>query len=716
MMLDKKNFLEKISSYDSNINISLVEKACDIAIDAHGKQLRESGEPYYHHPFEVALIIARMKLDTSTIITALLHDTVEDTHLTLKDIEEVFGNEVSKLVDGVTKLTKIESQSEQLRQAENFRKLLLAISEDIRVLLVKLADRVHNMRTLKYVKSPEKRLRKAHETMEIYAPLAERIGIQTFKNELQDLAFSELHFEARSSIIHRLDFLRKEGAVVVDKIVANICKLIEEADIKANVIGREKTPCSIWQKMEKKNIGFEQLSDIMAFRILVNDVTECYKVLGVIHSNYHMVPENFKDFISTPKSNGYQSIHTVVIGPEQQRIEIQIRTYSMHEVAEYGVAAHWTYKQNRSYDIVEGKQYRWVRELLDILDQAVDAEEFLENTKMEMYYDQVFCFTPKGNLIALPKGATPVDFAYAVHSKIGHTCVGAKVNGRIVPLRFHLKNGDQVEIIRSRTQVPSPAWEKFVVTGKARSEVKRFIRAKQKEEYTHLGKAIVSKVLKQENIDINEKIIEKALTIFKKKNIDDFYASIGEGTIAKSELLKLLPNTKFSKALKDKFSFLNFRRKKAALKDNPLSIKGLIPGMALHYAGCCHPLPGDSIVGIVHTGKGITIHTADCEILENFINTPERWVSVSWDKEGSSNIHIGRVKIILAHEAGSLATISNTIAKYHTNIINLKITNRTTDYFEMLIDLEVQGSQHLTNILTGLRSKDCVHSAERYKL
>ncbi len=712
-MLTQSELIDKILAYNSHANVEAINQAYDFAVKAHGSQKRESGDPYYQHPLEVAGIMAEMKLDTDSIITAFLHDTVEDTDVTLEELEKSFGIEVARLVDGVTKLTKIEFQPDHIRQAENFRKLLLAMSEDIRVLLVKLADRLHNMRTLHFVKSPEKRLRIAHETMEIYAPLAERIGMQKIKHELQNLAFAELHPEAHHSIISRLEYLRQEGSAVIDRTVQHIHTTLRIAGLQATVSGREKAPCSIWQKMERKNINFEQLSDIMAFRVMVDAVPECYQALGAVHSAYHMIPGSFKDFISTPKANNYQSLHTVVMGPEQQRIEIQIRTFDMHAIAEMGVAAHWSYKQGANYSI-DGRQYRWIRELLDILEKASGPEEFLENTKLEMYYDQVFCFTPKGSLIALPRGATPVDFAYAVHSDVGHNCVGAKINGRIVPLRTQLQNGDQVEIIRSKTQVPSPGWEKFVVTGKARSEIKRFIRTQQREEYISLGKAILVKALRQEGLELNEKILEPALQIFRNKTIEDIYASVGEGTITRSDIIKVLfPNRKPKTSLKNRFSFLRFRNKNTH-NNEPVPIKGLIPGMAMHFAGCCHPLPGDRIVGIVHTGKGVTIHRIDCEMLENYASTPERWLDVSWDKESSEAHHSGCIKAVLSHEAGSLAVLANTIAKDMGNISNLKILSRSTDFFEIMVDIDVRGAQHLSTIIASLRGKSCIHSVERY--
>lgn len=710
--MDQKTLIDEVCKYDPYANRDVLARACEFSEEAHGKQLRASGDPYYHHPLEVAYILAEFKLDHSTIITALLHDTVEDTHITLETIEKEFGKDIAQLVDGVTKLTKIEHQTEHTRQAENFRKLLVAMSEDIRVLLVKLADRLHNMRTLHYVKSPEKRMRIAHETMEIFAPLAERIGMQQVKNELQDLAFAELHPEARESIISRLEYLRKHGDIFIEKIVEEINQTIKKANINAKIFGREKTPCSIWKKMERKNISFEQLSDIMAFRILVTSVEDCYRTLGIIHSTYQVVPGTFKDFISTPKDNGYRSLHTIVMGPEQRFIEVQIRTEEMHEIAEYGVAAHWSYKQGREYK-KDGKQYKWIRELLYILEHASDSEEFLEHTKLEMYYDQVFCFTPKGDIIALPRGATPVDFAYAVHSNIGFHCAGAKVNGRIVPLRTELNNGDQVEIITSKTQVPSPAWEKFVVTGRAQSEIRRFVRARKREEYTKLGNSIVAKAFKEEGVKPTEEVLANALKILSKKSINDIYMAVGEGLLTGNDIIRAcFPEQKAKKGL-NPFSLLSFHKKEK--KKDSLPIKGLIPGLAVYFAECCHPIPGDKIIGVVTTGKGMTIHTSDCEVLANFSNTPERLMDVSWEKESSQQTHKGRIKVLLSHEPGSLAALANVISKEKGNISNLKITNRTSDFFELWVDIDIRGANHLTTIITSLRADAHIQSVERYR-
>src|SRR5579864_4495338 len=526
-MMRQFELVELVKSYDPKADEGALNRAYVYSMKAHGAQLRASGDPYFSHPVEVAGLLAQMKLDSASIVTGLLHDTVEDTVATLDDIERLFGPEITRLVDGVTKLSRIELQSDQTRQAENFRKLVLAMSEDIRVLLVKLADRLHNMRTLRFIKDADKRRRIARETMEIYAPLAERIGMHEMKDQLEDLAFSELHPEARQSIIARLAFLREKGGDLVSRVIAELKDVLKQHGVEAQVTGREKSPYSIWRKMQRKNVGFEQLSDIMAFRVAVENVEQCYQTLGVLHSQYPVVPGRFKDYISTPKPNQYRSLHTAVIGPERQRIEIQIRTPEMHEVAELRVAAHWVYKQGAPK--TEGRQYRWLRELLDIIEHAPDPQEFLEHTKLEMFQDQVFCFTPKGDLIELPRGATAVDFAYAVHSQIGDTCVGAKINGRLVPLRTTLANGDQVDIVTSKAQTPSPTWERFVVTGKARARIRRFIRTQQRQQYLDLGKAIVQKAFRQESQEFTEKALEPVLPSFDAETAEDLYVAVGQG-------------------------------------------------------------------------------------------------------------------------------------------------------------------------------------------
>lgn len=717
-MMRQFELVERVRSYDPTADEDALNRAYVFALQKHGSQTRASGDPYFSHPVEVAGILTEYKLDTSTIITALLHDTIEDTDATLDEIRKLFGEEVARLVDGVTKLTRIQLQSDHSKQAENFRKLLLAMSEDIRVLMVKLADRVHNMRTLHYIKKPEKRHRIAMETMEIYAPLAERIGMDEFKTELEENAFAELHPDARDSIVARLRFLEEQGGDLVNRIIGELRRTLDDGEVRCEITGREKSPYSIWRKMQRKDVAFEQLSDIMAFRITVASVEDCYRALGVIHAAYPMVPGRFKDYISTPKPNGYQSLHTGVIGPERHRIEIQIRTSAMHEVAEMGVAAHWSYKQGDSGPMTEGRQYRWVRELLEILEHASNPEEFLEHTKLEMFQDQVFCFTPKGDLINLPRGATPVDFAYNVHSEVGDTCVGAKVNGRMVPLRSQLANGDQVEIITNPKQTPSPEWERFVVTGKARARIRRYVRNQQRDQNIELGRKILHHAFRSEGYELTEKGLHGVLARFRCDSNDDLYCIVGEGQVTGHDVVSAVyPGIKMTKVgnVVSLMRGLAQKSKKPGYDGAGLPIKGLIPGMALHYARCCHPLPGDRIVGIVTTGKGVTIHTIDCDQLEQFSDQPERWLDLAWDEgvEGQPQHHVGRVNLVVANEPGSLGALSTVIAKNLGNITNLKITNRTTDFFDMIVDIDVRDVKHLVNIIAALRATPAVNSVER---
>jgi len=715
-MMRQFELVDRVTRYDPTADEDALNRAYVYATQMHGKQLRESGDPYFSHPIEVAGILTDYKLDCASIITALLHDVIEDTAATVEDVKRLFGQEVATLVDGVTKLAKIKLQADgTTRQAENFRRLVLAMSNDIRVLLVKLADRLHNMRTLHFVKKPEKRRRIALETMEIYAPLAERIGMHVIKDELQDLAFQELHPDARDSILKRLSFLEEQGKQLKAQVLEELYKVMQEHGLEPQISGRVKSPYSIWEKMHRKDVDFEQLSDIMAFRVMVGSLEDCYRALGVIHASYRMVPDRFKDYISTPKANGYQSIHSAVLGPRNHRIEVQIRTQEMHEVAERGVAAHWSYKQGARQN-VDGKQYRWLRELIEILEHTTSPDEFLEHTKLAMYPDQVFCFTPKGDVINLPVGGTPVDFAYAVHTDVGNRCAGAKVNGRLVPLRHVLSNGDQVEIATSKTQTPSPDWENFVVSGKARAQIRRFIRAKQREQYASLGKQMLSREFTKSGYTYTEKGLEGVLNRFRTPTVEDLCAEVGAGTIsAREAVTAVYPGLKSSHGLArviHPFS-RNWSRGKSDPDSAPIPIKGLIPGMAIKYAGCCHPLPGDRIVGIVNTGKGVTIHTIDCDQLEAYAEEPERWLDLAWDDDATNGVHTGRLKVVVGNHMGTLSELSTVIAKNLGNITNLKITNRTADFFDMMIDVEVHDVRHLTNIIAALRASSSVNSVER---
>ncbi|MCM2343825.1 MAG: bifunctional (p)ppGpp synthetase/guanosine-3',5'-bis(diphosphate) 3'-pyrophosphohydrolase [Alphaproteobacteria bacterium] len=717
-MIEPSPLIAQIKTYDPDFDPTPVNRAYEYAKKMHEGQTRSSGEPYYTHPLEVAGLLANMKMDTPTIITAILHDTLEDTSATYDEVKAQFGEEVATLVNGVSKLSRIEGQTVEGKQAENFRKLVLAMSEDIRVLLVKLADRLHNMRTLHHIQKPEKRQRIARETIEIYVPLAERIGLHNLKEELEDLCFAQLNPEARESIANRLSFLRQEGTEVVQEIIDELRSLMAASGINAEVAGREKTKYSIWRKMQRKNVSFEQLSDIMAFRIVVDNIEQCYGALGLVHSTYPTVPGRFKDYISTPKPNGYRSIHTTVIGPANHRVEVQIRTRDMQEEAELGVAAHWAYKSGKKAEKKDAKQYRWLRDLLEILEQEQRPEELLENTKLELFQDQVYVFTPKGDLIELPAGSTPVDFAYAVHSGVGDKCVGSKINGRIAPLNTKLNNGDQIDIITAKNQSPSPTWERFVVTGKARSHIRRFVRQQQRDQYSALGKAMLQKIFQQEGYEFTDKAVAHVVPQFRMDEIDDLYAGIGQGNLVAREIFRtIFPAHKTPTAKKPTDAEVEqqaIQARKGGGAGKPMPIKGLIPGMAVHYARCCHPLPGDRIVGIVTTGKGVTVHTIDCETLENFADTPERWLDVSWDDgPDSPESHVGRLQVTISNVAGALGTLSTVIGKNGGNIINLKITSRSLDFWDMLLDVYVNDTRHLNNIIAALRATPQIASVER---
>ena len=715
-MLRQFELVERVRTYDPSVDEDAINRAYVFAMKAHGTQLRASGDPYFSHPIEVAGILADMKMDGASIVTALLHDVVEDTTYSQDDIKKIFGNEIARLVDGVTKLTQIKLQSDHTQQAENFRKLVLAMSDDIRVLLVKLADRLHNMRTLSHIKNLEKRLHIANETMDIFAPLAERMGMHEIRDELYDLAFKEINPDARESILSRLSFLRVEGAGLVKKIIRELGKTLKAAGLETRITGREKTPHSIWLKMRSKAVEMEQLSDIIAFRVVMTSVDQCYQALGILHGSYPVVPGTFKDYISTPKPNDYRSLHTTLIGPKKQRIEVQIRTQEMNEVAEFGVAAHWSYKQNIPGR--EGRQYRWLRELLDILENASGPEEFLEHTKLEMFHNQVFCFTPKGELIALPRGATSLDFAYMVHTEVGNTCAGARINGVMMPLKTELANGDQVEIVRSKKPNLSADWENIVITGKAQSCIRRFIHSRERQEFLDLGRNILKKAFDKEDLPCTKRALGKVLNHFNYGTVEDLYIAVGHGDHTAKEVIRnLYPDHQILADDEGKVIALTKaigRRMRRKKKGFAVPIKGLTPGMAVHFGGCCYPIPGDRIVGIVTSGKGVAIHTIDCETLEKLDEESERWLDVTWDEgRAAEKSHVGRIYVVLANEAGSLGNLSTTIGKNMSNITNLRITNRSSDFFEMIVDLEVKDVKHLANIVAALRATTAINSVER---
>ncbi|GBQ71926.1 GTP pyrophosphokinase [Ameyamaea chiangmaiensis NBRC 103196] len=721
--------IRRIAAYNPDVDRALIERAFTVASEAHAEQKRDNGEPYITHPIAVANILASFQMDAASIATGLLHDTVEDTGVTQDRLVADFGKTIAELVDGVTKLTRLELQSDRTKQAENFRKLVLAMSRDIRVLIVKLADRLHNMRTLHYVQRTDRRQRIARETMDIYAPLAERIGMDRVKTELQNLSFAQLDPEANATIRARLNYLRGQGADIIEEVRKELTRLCHEAGIaEIEVTGREKSPFSIWEKMQSRNVAFEQLSDIMAFRLIVPSREDCYVALGAVHAAYPVIAGRFKDYISTPKSNGYQSLHTGVTlrHPRNQKIEVQIRTAEMHDVAENGVASHWAYKQvpdaRPDGPALGLRKPRWVQDLLEILEDSAAPDEFLENTKLELYQDQVFCFTPKGQLISLPRGATPIDFAYAVHSQVGDACVGAKINGRLMPLRHELQNGDQVEIMTARGGTPSPSWERFAVTGKARARIRRYVAAQQRQTYVDNGRASLTKAFRQEGVDGSERVLEGILKDLKMASVEDLYVAVGNGNVGPKDVVHAayaeLRQT--PRAPRMVPGLTPRAPSPAKTTGSSLPLVGIGSGIAVHFAGCCHPLPGDRIVGIVSTGKGITIHTATCQTLGSFAATPERFMDVDWDYEviergARGEPLIGRVSVVAANEPSVLATLTNAAAKYDGSVVNLKIINRQLDFMEVLVDLEVRDLRHLSSVIAGLRGASGVSQVERAK-
>jgi guanosine-3',5'-bis(diphosphate) 3'-pyrophosphohydrolase len=697
-MLRQYELVERVKAYDPDADEALINRAYVFSVAKHGTQKRASGDPYFSHPIEVAGILTELLLDDRTIVTALLHDTIEDTLTTTEEIERLFGADVARLVDGVTKLSKIEAQSENQRAAENLRKFLLAMSDDIRVLLVKLADRLHNMRTLHFIKNEEKRRRIARETMDIYAPLAERIGMYEFMREMQLLAFQQLEPDAYDSVTKRLALLKEGGGDKVARICTQLKDMLTSGGMDVSVSGREKHPYSIWRKTQERHISFEQLSDIMAFRVITDNTDDCYRALGLIHQRFKMVPGRFKDYISTPKRNGYRSLHTTVIHEESARIEIQIRSERMHQDSEFGLAAHWAYKQDGTRP--DG-QAAWLRDLVEILEQSQDPEELLEHTRMAMYQDRIFAFTPKGELQQLPKGSTPVDFAYAVHTTLGNQTVGAKINGRVLPLRTQLENGDQVEILKSDAQEPQPGWLSFAVTGKARAAIRRFIRQKQRTETVALGEKLYEEIVSRLPVEIGDKAEKAAIKRLKLEDKAALMIAIATNRISDDEVMNaLVPGSV------DDSSAGARRRKKQA---QAVSILGLTPGIAFTLSECCHPVPGDRIVGLRRPGEPIEVHTIDCLVLET--GSDADWVDLSWDSEAKGGT--ARLSVIVKNQPGALATIANIFAVNKANILNLQLVNREGPFHTDLIDLEVEDASHVARIISALRAVDAVVQADR---
>ncbi len=743
-MMRQYELVERVQRYKPDANESLLNKAYVYAMQKHGHQKRASGDPYFSHPLEVAAILTDMRLDESTIVAALLHDTIEDTSATRGEIDEIFGSDIGALVEGLTKLKKLDLVSKKAAQAENLRKLLLAVADDIRVLLVKLADRLHNMRTLDHMQA-DKRLRIAEETMDIYAPLAGRMGMQDMREELEALAFRQINPDAWKTVTERLADLLNRNRDLLTQIEKDLSELFEKNNIKAQVTSRQKKPYSVFRKMESKGLSFEQLSDIFGFRVMVGSLDDCYRALGVIHTTWQTVPGRFKDYISTPKQNDYRSIHTTIVGPSSQRVELQIRTHAMDAIADYGVAAHAIYKDAGGKKDPESQKltkdsraYGWLRQTIETLADGDNAEEFLEHTKLELFQDQVFCFTPKGRLIALPRGAIPIDFAYAVHTNVGDTCVGVKINGRMMPLMTELKNGDEVEIIGSKAQVPPAAWESIVVTGKARSAIRRATRSAVRKQYSGLGVKILDRAFARAGKNFSREQLKPILHRLARKEPDDVLASVGRGELSSSDVMRaVFPDYKedrvavqFTPPPKEEgwFNLRNAagmlfkmpgRQEKSGEKELKLKKAASIP---VRGAGSDLPVsfstdgavPGDRIVGIVTSGQGITIYPIQSSALSSFDDQPERWIDVRWDiEEGMKERFPARVSITALNEPGTLAEIAQVIATNEANIHKLEMGNTAPDFTEMLFDLEVWDLKHLNRLIGQIKEKSCVSAARR---
>jgi len=711
-MMRQYELVERVQRYDPRADEDLLNRAYVYAMKAHGTQTRASGEAYFSHPLEVAAILTDMKLDSATIAAALLHDTVEDTEATHGEIVDKFGFEIAALVDGLTKIKKLDVVTKEATQAENLRKLLLAMAKDVRVLLVKLADRLHNMRTLHHVK-PEKRQRIAQETMEIYAPLAGRMGMQLVREEMEDIAFKVLDPSTAEFINERLERLRAESGSILTEIEGALRQALEEHGIAAEVSGREKKPYSIYRKMQRKHLSLDQLADIFGFRVLLHNVDECYLSLGVVHQKWFAVPGRFKDYISSPKANDYRSIHTTVIGPHSQRVEMQIRTKSMHEIAERGVAAHALYKEGAgsASAVEDSSAYKWLRHLVETLQEGESPKEFLEHTRLELFHDQVFCFTPKGKLIALPRGATPIDFAYALHTSIGDSCVGCKINGRTAALVTKLENGDEVVIIRSDAASPPPAWEAIVVTGKAKSAIRRATRADIRKQYAHIGRELVEKLLARQKLELNEKEAVAAVPRLGHKNLDDALAAIGRGDLSANDLAKAMGLEIEAKNLRG----LRKRNSKESDGKFSLPVRGAAAGMAMKIHPVTGAVPGERIVGIVTPGEGITIYPIYADALEQFDQEPDRWVDLAWGVAEEGHRFPARISIRIANEVGALAQVTQVIGEHGSNIdeLTMQAHHGVRDFYDLVIMLEVTDIRHLNVIMNELKAKPLVSDVSR---
>jgi RelA/SpoT family (p)ppGpp synthetase len=728
-MMRQYDLIDRVRRYNPNTNEPLLNRAYVYAMKAHGEQKRASGDPYFSHPLEVAAILTDLKLDDATIAAALLHDTIEGTHATRSEIDELFGKDIGGLVEGLTKLAKLDLVTKEAKQAENLRKLLLAIADDVRVLLVKLADRLHNMRTIGHM-PPEARRRTAEETIDIYAPLAGRMGMHEMREELEDLAFRELNPDAYAVVSERLDALEERNVGLIAEIEQQLTRKLGDRGIVAEVKGRRKRAYSVWRKMERKSVGFEQLSDIVGFRVIVKTVAECYQALGIVHTTWPMVPTRFKDYVSTPKQNDYRSIHTTVVGPGKQRVELQIRTHEMDDIAEYGIAAHALYKDGVGSPTEmlsrESSAYAWLRRTIELLAEGSNSEEFLEHTKLELFHDQVFCFTPKGKLIALPRSANVIDFAYAVHTDVGNTAVGAKINGKLAPLVSELANGDEVEILTSKAQTAPPAaWESLVKTGKARAAIRRATRAAVRAQFAELGRINVEKLCQRAKIAYSDEKLQGALPRLARASLDEVFSAVGRQEMRASDVVRAMYPDYKEEAIKQQTKagsgWFRFRRAKGVKYQAPgagepgaIPIRGVSGDLPVRFAPNGGAVPGDRIVGILTPGEGITIYPIQSPSLSEFEDAPERWIDLRWDMdERAPQRFPARIQLKTVNEPGSLAQVAQVIAEHDGNIDNIHMERPAPDFTSVTIDLEVYDLKHLTSIISQLRAKPVVADAER---
>lgn len=713
--LSNPDLVERVRAYHPKVDAERLADAYEFARTHHGEQLRKSGEPYYSHPVAVAELLTQVRLDDITIIAGLLHDVVEDTDVTLDEVRERFGGDVADLVNGVTKLTRLEYRSEETKQAENFQKFILATINDIRVLLVKLADRLHNMRTIQHLPD-HKRVRIARETMEIYAPLARRVGLYHVASELEDRAFEQINPEARAAVEFRLDELAQTNKIDLERIREDLIALMDAADIRARVKGRRKSPYSIWRKLERKSISFRDVADIFAFRIIVEDVEDCYRVLGEVHTVWACLPDRFRDFISVPKPNGYRSLHTTVRASGNRRVELQIRTEEMDQTAENGVAAHWGYKNSEyGFDLEAAREAGLdpeanLRAFSELIQHEGEPDEFLEHAKLEMYREHVFTFTPKGRLIRLPRGAMPLDFAYAVHTAIGDTTKAVKINGEDRSLRTELDNGDVVDIIRGREAKAPPGWEALSITGRARAALRRLVRHRERSDFVRLGQGLVRQGLRRAGIDPVTVRMDQICKGAGFKTLDDLHDAVGRGHYSARELISTV------------FPGLDVETSddpsKTPLDDEHADLlvesKDLSPGITLHLCEYCMPVPGDRILGIQEPERGLVVHSINCGRLVEFDDQPDKWIDLQWtDLARSGAVGVARIRVRAANQKGVLAMLCTAVAQANGNIVAVSTDTRAEDYIDLLFDIEVEDLKRVTQILAALRSLAVVDTAMR---